>query len=73
MVDTAGADGSVLDKPGVLEDLQMLRDRRSADRELAGEFTYRTWTFGKAFEDRAPHAIGERTPFVSSLVSGYER
>lgn len=73
VIDAARAGGPVADQPGVFEHLQVLRDRWSADRQLAGEFADRAWSLGQALEDRAPRSISERAPFVSSLVSVYER
>jgi hypothetical protein len=72
VIDAAGTSRRVADQPGVLQHLQMLRDGRPADRQLARELTDRTWPVGKAFEDRPPGRIPEGGPSISS-VSLHER
>src|SRR3954471_3561566 len=51
LVEAAGADLAVDDQAGVLEDLQVLRDRGAADRELAGQLADRARPGDEALED----------------------
>src|SRR5205814_595064 len=48
-----------LDQAGVLEHLQVTRDRGQADRERRGELEHGGLAGGEAHHDRAPGCIGE--------------
>jgi hypothetical protein len=45
-----------------------MRDRRAADRELAGELADRARTFDETLEDRPPRRIAQCGPHIG-LVS----
>lgn len=47
-------------EPGVLENLEVLRDRRQADIVGGGEFVNGGISFGKTGQDVPPRACGER-------------
>src|SRR5690242_2856473 len=59
LVQAARADLAVDHQPGVLQDLEMLRHRRTADRELAGQLANRAGTGDEALEDRLSRGIAE--------------
>src|SRR3954447_15127194 len=59
LVEAARADLAVDDEPGVLQDLEVLRDRGTADRELAGELADRAGPRDKALEDRLSRGIAK--------------
>src|SRR3954454_22718283 len=59
LVEPARADLAVDDQPGVLEDLQVLRDRGAADRELAGQLADRARPGDEALEDGLSRGIAE--------------
>jgi hypothetical protein len=61
-VAAAPAAGVADDQPGVLEDLQVLRDGRPADREADRKFADRARAIGEPLEDRASGAVPERGP-----------
>ena len=60
LIDASGADSLVDDQPGVLEHLQVLRDGRPADGQLAGELADRARSLAQVLEDRPPGRIAER-------------
>src|SRR4051812_9612814 len=60
LVEAAGADLAVGHQPGVLQDLEVLRDRGAADRELAGELADRPGPRDEALEDRLPRGVAQR-------------
>src|SRR3954467_6560093 len=67
LVEAAGAALAVDHQPGVLQDLQVLRDRGTADGELAGELADRPGPRDEAFEDRLPRGVaqcGHRCSYV---------
>jgi hypothetical protein len=47
--------------------LQVLRDRGLADRQLPGEFADGAWPLGEALEDRASRRVGKRVPALTSV------
>jgi hypothetical protein len=68
-VDTTCAFRAIEHKTGILEHPQVLRDSRTGNREIAGQFPDRTWPFHKALEDGASGAIPQGFPrahFVSN-------
>src|SRR4051794_4234938 len=60
LVEPARADFAVDDEPRVLEHLQVLGDRRAADRQLAGELADRPRTLDQALEDGLAGGVPER-------------
>src|SRR5439155_19493960 len=72
-VDPAGAGCAVGDQPGVLEHLQVLGYRGSADRQRFGKLTDGPRSLGQARDNGAPAGIPQSLPAVASLVSGHER
>jgi hypothetical protein len=68
-VDPASSDGAFGDQTGVLEDLQVLRNGGSGDRQFGGEFPDRHRVIRQACDDRAPRAIRQRTPTITISVS----
>lgn len=66
-------DRPVTHKASGFEHLQVLRDGRSADRQLTGQLADRQRTVGKALHDRSPGAVGQGYPSIMSLVSDHER
>src|SRR6185437_6548620 len=59
LVDAACAGCSIDDQPGVLEHFEVLRDRRSADRQLPRQIADGPGVIAEAFEDRSPRRITE--------------
>jgi hypothetical protein len=59
LVDAPRADLAVDDEAGVLEDLEVLRDRRPADRQLAGELADRPRPLHQALEDGLAGRVAE--------------
>ena len=60
-VEALPADRLIEHQPGVLEDLEVLRDRRPADGELVGQLRDDTRAVGEAFEDRSTGRVTERS------------
>jgi hypothetical protein len=71
-VDAARTDRLVDDQPGVLQHAQVLRHRRSTDRQLARKLDHRARAIQKQVEDRLPSRITKRGP-GGSLVSWHQR
>ena len=67
-VDAAVARGLINDQPSVLEDLEVLRDGRSADRQPTRELSHGAGAIGEPFEDCASCVIAEGGP-SSTFVS----
>jgi len=61
------------DEAGVFENLEVLRDYRSAHRQHGREFADRLGSFGEAQDDGASGAVSERLPHIPVLVSHHER
>jgi hypothetical protein len=59
-VDTAVAGSVVHDQPRALEDLEVLGDGGTTNRQIAREFTHSRGAVGKPLEDLAPGSITER-------------
>jgi hypothetical protein len=57
------------DKVGVLEDAQVLRHGRPADRQSARELTHGLGPLEKAFQDRSSRRITERVELLRVSVS----
>jgi hypothetical protein len=72
LIDASGADSLVDHQPGVLQHLQVLRDGRPADRQLAGKLAYGARPLGETLEDRPARRVAESGPSVS-FVSLHER
>jgi hypothetical protein len=70
LVEAAGADLAVDHQPRVLEDLEVLRDRRAADRELAGELADRERPGDEALEDRLSRGVAQRSHRCSYVRHG---
>ena len=68
LVDATGPDRTRDDEPGVLQHLEVLRDRGATDRQLAGELADRSRAIGEELEDRLPGRIAESRP--AGLVAG---
>ena len=60
LVDALLAGSLVDDETGVLQDLQMLRDRRPADGQLTGQLADRAGVLDQPLEDRPPDRISQR-------------
>src|SRR4051794_8471743 len=58
-VDTTGPVGAVGDEAGSLEDLEVLRHRRPADREHVGQLLYRAGRLDEQFEDGATGRVAK--------------
>jgi hypothetical protein len=58
-VETAGALGAIGDQAGVLEQLQMPRDRGAADRQLVGELANGAIAGAQQLDDRPPVRVAE--------------
>src|SRR5919106_200876 len=61
-VDAPSSGRLVVDEARLFEHLQVLGDRRPADRQLIGEFAHGTWSFRQALEDGAPGGVTHRGP-----------
>ena len=59
-VDPAGALGVADHQAAVLEDPQVLRHRRPADRQLVGQLLHRARAAGEQLEDGAPGRVAEQ-------------
>ena len=70
-VEPARALRLVDDQARLLEHLQVLGDRRTADGEPAGELADRLRAVGQRLEDRAPRRVRERA--CSPLVMAYRK
>ncbi len=67
-VDMPGAGRAFTDKAGVLEDLEVLGDRRPADRQLRGQLSHRLRPLGQAADDGAPGGVRQHAPAVTCSV-----
>src|SRR4051812_24889603 len=68
LVEPARADLAVGHQPGVLEDLEVLRDRRTADRKPVGQLADRSRPRHQALEDGLARGVperGHRSSYVS--------
>src|SRR4051812_47586535 len=68
LVEAARADLAVDHQPGVLQDLEVLRDRRTADRKPFGELADRSRARHQALEDGLARGVaegGHRSSYVS--------
>ena len=66
-LDAGAALGAGADETGFAEDLQMLRDGRSGDGELAHEFTGRAVALGEKFDDATPRGVSQCFEAVHGL------
>ena len=71
-VDAAGAHSGGRDESGFLEDLEVLRDRGTADRHLGRDLGDGTGAGGEQFEDGPPGRVAQGVQHPP-LVSGHER
>src|SRR5262245_3314313 len=62
LVDALLAGPDVDDEAGVLQDLEVLRDRGPADRQITGQLADRARALRQPLEDRAPGRVGEHCP-----------
>ena len=62
---------SVDDQVGMLQDAQVLRDGRTADRKPSRQFTDRLGTGEQALEDCSSGRIAERVQLLSMSVSNH--
>src|SRR3984885_4554646 len=67
-VDAPGAGRALTDQAGVLQDLQVLGDRRPADRQFRGQLSHRLRPVGQAADDGAPGAIRQHAPAITYSV-----
>ena len=67
-VEPAVADLSNGNKSGLFQDPEVLRNRRTADREAARQSAYGEWSVNESLEDRAAGRVAERVE-LSFLVS----
>jgi hypothetical protein len=58
-VDAAVARAAVDHQPGVLQNLEVLRDGGPADGQVAGQLANRTRAVGKPLEDRPPRRVAK--------------
>ena len=70
LVEPAVADRAVDDQAGVLQHLQVLGDRRPADRQPRRQLPHRQRTGREAFADRPPGGVSE---CVENLVRSHLR
>jgi hypothetical protein len=63
-VDTTCAFRAIEHKTGILEHPQVLRDSRTGNREVAGQFPDSLWPFHKALEDGASGAVPQGFPWA---------
>ena len=59
------------DKVGVLEDAQVLRHRRPADRQAARELAHGLGSLEQAFQDRPSRGITQRVELLRMSVSNH--
>src|SRR6266567_5116221 len=59
LVDAAGSQLAVADETRLLEDLQMLGDRRPADRQLGRQLADGAWPLTDPLEDRPTRGVAE--------------
>jgi len=69
LVDSPISDRSIDDQVRVLQDPQVLRDRRTADREAARELADWLRPLKQTFEDRPAGGITERVELFGMSVS----
>jgi hypothetical protein len=62
-VDVAGAADVVVDQPSLSEHLEVLRDRRPADRHVVGQPGDRTRPAAQRGEDRPPGGVTQRVQY----------
>ena len=68
VVDPAGALGALAHQPGVLEQPQVARDRRSADRHRVGQLADRPVTGAEQPQDLAAVGVAERLEGVARCL-----
>jgi len=75
LVQAAVAGGPVEHEVRLLQNTQVLRDRRPTHRKLTGQLTHRKRTIEQTFEDGAPGRIGQRSDLrvgrATMLVSNH--
>jgi hypothetical protein len=57
VVDPTSPSAPIDYQPGLLQDLEVLGDRRPADRQLEGKLADRSRTIGQSLEDRASSRV----------------
>jgi len=74
-VQVAGADAVMLDEAGSLQDLQVLADRRPADRELRRELAHGDRPASQPLDDATPGEVAEgiEDRFGGRLVTHEQR
>src|SRR5690606_29980636 len=69
-VDALLAGRRIDDQPGILENLQMLRNRRAADGQAPRQLADRAGVLRQPLEYRAPGGVGEGGPSVVRVSHG---
>src|SRR5689334_7768458 len=67
LVETVASDLDLGDEPGLAQDAQMPGNRRTADREIAGDAAGWLATLPQQGEDGAPSRIGERLEHIAII------